>query len=746
METTLTITERIDDQVARFILDKGLQERGDVTPVDVDEFDRRLREVLGAEEIAANLKLVQEVIDTLPLEVQLHQIETQDLREQHLQEVILQKIDLTFYQIPRNEELRAKLAAFGLAEEETRRVLKANKTQREKLLRQYFDEKVDALVATYQRSTNTEVGTKVIIDKIDALAEILGKRYEEKAAIARHRIHEIAEDREVVEYKAKVTTPQRRIAPRLKQGAEEVKRSLQKYAPNLYAELQIPEILRNPTPFQRYEIRKPGYFRKPQKGFRIEDPVPTIGLLEYTANKPIETEVQEAPARSRFIERKPSLTVDDATIDRYLARQNETGFVLIGEPYIIQNVESIEVETQAPKAKKINSAQKFVDKIRARRAEKEAAIAREAEATYERPAANVLYTPMLTRLALGMSPSVYETRQPEEQTAEAYSITVPVPEVPTIIMAEATIVREARDASLANVNRILSEVKAQGQRALETRAKEVAAFGEFGADFFTSYNPETAEMRTTPVVIERVESNEVLENRVRRANRLSQIKGAITAVATVAAAVTALVGGLGYFARISNEAVQAMYNSLKPETSIVETVLQEYGKTLEREEVKPVYTPEAKEIPSTAIAPKAKQQVYVPSQAARTYETGTEEQTSNIGVKASTQGRDDIKVKITRPDISYTPIVTGYADIQVKRPAERESGLSSKTTKEIIQLYEAQRTATTQYIVPIDPWEMAAKRAEIEAFKERRENWQSAQALLKQYDAILANPSAYQVE
>ena len=179
-------------------------------------------------------------------------------------------------------------------------------------------------------------------------------------------------------------------------------------------------------------------------------------------------------------------------------------------------------------------------------------------------------------------------------------------------MPEPTLIREARQASLANVYKILDEVKANGQRVLEARAKEVSAFDEVGADFFNNYNPNTAEVATTPVEIERVESDEVLENRVKRENTISRITGAIATFVTGVATVTALVGGLYHFAQASNEAVQAVYDSFKPKVSIVETVLQEYGKTLETHEVKPVYAPKSKEAPKAPVAPKVemKEQIY----------------------------------------------------------------------------------------------------------------------------------------
>ncbi|MBI5003416.1 hypothetical protein HZC31_08600 [Candidatus Woesearchaeota archaeon] len=701
--TAMTFEQRVEDTFTRWLLDNRLHEKGEVTAPLADDFDARLRAAFADEELQRNLQTVRDLVEGLPLHVRMEQVQIREMRREY-DALSKRDTERTFasYQIPKNEELRTKLGAFGLAEEETKRVLKANKTQREKLLGQYFDEKVDALVATYQRSTNTEQAANVIMEKIDTLTGILGNKYEQKAAIAKHRIYQIAEDREVVEYKVKSAPKYQILKARKRQTS---------YTPEVLEEAKligtippvIPEVLRNPTPLQTYKIKEPAYFKEPQEGFRIEDPVPTIGLLEYLASKPIETQVQEAPARSRFIEEQPRITVDDATLDRYLARQNETGFVLIGEPYIIQKVESPEVETQRPKAKRINPAQKFVNKIRARRAAKEAATQK--AAVYEQLAAAPLYTSKLTELALVMPSSFY----------------IPLP---AIVMPEPTILREIR------------------KREEATRTTEVAAFDELDADFFSNYNPETAEFTTTPVVIERIESNDVLENRVRRASRFSQIKGAITAVATVAAAVTALVGGIDYFAKISNDAVQAVYDSLKPETSIVETALEGYGKTLETQEARPAYAPE---VPKGTRSTKEESQVYAPKQPARIYETGIEEQTGNIGVKAASQRYDDISVELPTINTTYTPIITTAIPIEIRRP-EGTNGISSETTKEIVRLYEARQAATTQYTINIDPGDIAATKAKVDAFKEKRDNWESAKALLEQYDAILANPSAYQVE
>ena len=138
MEGNPTFEERLDDTFARWLLDNRLHEKGEVTAPLADDFDQRLRAALGEEEITANLAHITEFVNSLPLEVQLHQVETADLRTDY-EELTERDVQRTFasYQIPKNEELRAKLAAFGLAEKETKRVLKANKTQREKLLRQY---------------------------------------------------------------------------------------------------------------------------------------------------------------------------------------------------------------------------------------------------------------------------------------------------------------------------------------------------------------------------------------------------------------------------------------------------------------------------------------------------------------------------------------------------------------------------------------------------------------------------------
>ena len=77
----------------------------------------------------------------------------------------------------------------------------------------------------------------------------------------------------------------------------------------------------------------------------------------------------------------------------------------------------------------------------------------------------------------------------------------------------------------------------------------------------------------------------------------------------IGATVTALIGGLYHFAQVSNEAVQAVYDSFKPKVSIVETVPQEYEHIIGTEEGKPVYTPESKETANTSIALKAKQEL-----------------------------------------------------------------------------------------------------------------------------------------
>jgi len=860
METTQTVFEReLYETFTRWLLENRIDKEGEVTAPLVDDFDRRLKAAFADEELQGNLSTVRDFVEGLPVYVQLEQVQMGEIREEY--EALSKKdTERTFasYQIPKNEELREKIAALGLSEKESKRVLKANQKQRQKLLGQYFDEKIDTLVATYQRSTDTEQSTDSVIDKIDALAEILDNKYEQKAATAKHRIYEIAEDREIVQHVEKPTPkyqiPRTRKRPisyttesleeareikagtiyheprkptRFVVGEERVRQSLERYVPKLYNELYrvqetgtqevIPEVLRNATPFQKYEIQEPLYFKEPQKGFRLEDAVPTIGLLESLTNKAIEIEVPEAPARSRFIEKEPvGIEVDDATIDRYLARQaNESGLVLIKEDEGFVHIKEEDLTYIAPK---INPAQKVVDKIRARRAAKEAAAAKEAEANYERPTATALYTPLLTKLVLAMPSSFYETRQPEEtgfvlinedegfvhikeedltyiapkinpaqkvvdkirarraakeaavEEAATYEKLAAAPlytpkltelalvmpssfyiPLPAIVMPEPTVIREAnareekQKTALAEVYRILNEhTTAVAQRKEAARAEEVVAYGKAGADFFKNYNPDAAEVATMPVVIERVESDDVLENRIRRESRFSQIKGAITAVATVAAAVTALVGGLGYFAKISNDAVSAVYESLKPKISIVETVLEEYGNIVSGEEVKPVYTPEVAPVKKSV---ETEQRSYTPNK--RSYEAPINRErdsAENLGLKSSSQSYDDMKVSLSEIKVDYTPVITGHVDVEVKRPSQTTNELSSETTKEIVKLYKAQQTTTAQYTVQIDPWEMARKRAELEAFKEKRENWESAKALLDQYDAILASTSTYPIQ
>lgn len=145
----------------------------------------------------------------------------------------------------------------------------------------------------------------------------------------------------------------------------------------------------------------------------------------------------------------------------------------------------------------------------------------------------------------------------------------------------------------------------------------------------------------------------VLEKRVRKSNVWNRVTGAIAATGIVTAAVAAFVASIGYFAQVSNEAYNIIYNSFAPQQEQVEVVGEAY---------KPAETIEQKvEVDAPKKARAKKQYASMPAQAATATYRPTEDQPMTL--KKGSYTREDRTIELTPITVDYTSTIP---DVEIK--------------------------------------------------------------------------------
>ena len=213
--------------------------------------------------------------------------------------------------------------------------------------------------------------------------------------------------------------------------------------------------------------------------------------------------------------------------------------------------------------------------------------------------------------------------------------------------------------------------------------------------FFGTHNPNTAQYAENPSILDDpvVEAPEVLERRVRRAGFLDRAVGAMQ-IGLLSAAAAAFVAGIGYFAKVSSEAYDAVYNSFAQKQ---EQVIEEAYKPAEtiEQKVQPQKTRVGKQKVKTTTNTPAMGN-YVPSEDAPMSLKPGSYSTEDITVEL-TQIKEDYTVTIPSVEIKITPqpVDDVYRVLGEARDQPRQTGDETTAPREDQREYKLKPQGAT---------------------------------------------------